>query len=135
MALKFTDLIDPLKLVQALKEVLRITPTRIKILTSVYKLQQKKAAITSKDNRVLYTYDIVIAPDASNDVTSPLSIIASFANTNESLKTFQGYLPTFDYSETIKYFELMPVLPIIIQMPSTVSIKLYSATFKMKFKA
>jgi hypothetical protein len=83
---------------------MRITPTRVKILTSIYKLQQKQAAITSSDNKILYGYDIVIAPDSTNDIVAPLDIVANFANTPSTLDTFSTYLSSFDHTRTIKYF-------------------------------
>lgn len=135
MILYFTSIVPTLDLVNALVQVIRITPTRVKVLTSIFKLQKKMAAITSNDNQVLYGYDVVIAPDPVNDIISPLSILASFATNKQTLATFKTYLPSFDYSSDIKYFELMPVLPIVVEMPQPVSIKLYSATFRMKCKA
>lgn len=135
MTLYFSSIVGSLDLVNALVQVMRITPSRIKILTSIFKLQKKQEAITANDNKILYGYDIVVAPDPTNDIVTPLSIVAGFANTKTTLATFQGYIPSFDYSKSIKYFELMPVLPKVVSMPEPIMIKLYSATFRMKFKA
>jgi hypothetical protein len=75
MTLQFTTIVATLDLVKALVQVLRVAPTRIKVLTSIYKLQQQKLAASSSDNQMTYFYDVVIAPDPANDVVSPISIV------------------------------------------------------------
>jgi hypothetical protein len=135
MTLKFTTIVATLDLVQALVQVLRISPTRVKVLTSIYKLQQQQAAITINDNRNTYSYDVVIAPDPSNDVVSPLATVQNFVSNTATLATFQTYLTSFVYSSPIKYFEIMPSLPIIVVMPYLINLQYYKGTFGIKFKA
>ena len=133
MRLYFSSVITNLQLVDALRQVMRVEPIRIKILTSLFDLQQQQAAITANDNNPKYSYDVVIAPDATNDVVSPLSIVETFVNSAEEKTTFTNYLPTFAATITIKYFELRPVYPRVDKMPETIAIKLYQATFQIKF--
>jgi len=51
MTLSFTTVVNNLDLVNALVQVLRISPLRIKILTSTYSLQTQQAATTINDNK------------------------------------------------------------------------------------
>jgi hypothetical protein len=134
MTLPFTSIVTTLNLVNALVQVLRITPTRIKVLTSEFKLTQQQASVSSNDNQITYNYDVVISPDSSNDIVSPITIIKNFVTSSSTLLTFQSYLSTFVLSRSIKYFEIMPILPIVVIPPYTVSIGLYTASFSMKFK-
>lgn len=134
LRLYFTTVVVNLQLVNYLVQVLRVSPLRIKILTSIYSLQKQQAATSaSRDNKPRYAYDIVIAPDPGNDIVPPLAIVESFVKSPEALATFKGYLPSFDYSTNITYFELRPVYPIVVSMPASKSINLYNATFTMKF--
>lgn len=64
---------------------------------------------------------------------TPLSIVQTFVNSADEKNTFAGYLPTFATNMPIKYFELRPVYPRIDKMPYVSAIKLYSATFSVKF--
>jgi hypothetical protein len=114
---------------------MRIAPSRISVETSIRKLQLQQAASTSIDNRLSFKYDIIILPDPSNDVISPLTIVKNFVDSQSTLSTFQGYLPTFEISKSITYFERMPVLPIMVESPKVSFIKLDQASFTIKFKA
>ena len=134
MTLPFTSIVSTLSLVNALVQVLRITPNRIKVLTSEYKLTKQQSSISVNDNQVTYNYDIVISPDPSNDIISPIVIIKNFVASSSTLATFQSYLPTFVNTKSIKYFEIMPILPIVVIPPYTKTIGLYTASFGMKLK-
>lgn len=114
---------------------MRIAPSRISVETSIRKLQLEQAAATSIDNQLSYKYDIIILPDPSNDVISPLTIVKNFVSSSSTLSTFQGYLPSFEVNKAIKYFERMPVLPIMVEQPKVSYIKLDKAAFTIKFKA
>lgn len=114
---------------------MRIAPSRISVETSIRKLELQQAASTSIDNRLSFKYDIIILPDPSNDVISPLTIVKNFVDSQSTLSTFQGYLPTFEISKSITYFERMPVLPIMVESPKVSFIKLDQASFTIKFKA
>jgi hypothetical protein len=132
MTLQFTTVVANLDLVNALVQVLRISPLRIKILTSTFSLQTKQAATTVNDNKPSYAYNIVIAPDASNDIISPLTTVATFANSSSALSALQSSLPSFDYTNRIIYYELRPVYPILVAMPKKKTINLYNATFTIQ---
>lgn len=56
MKLSFKNIIDSLTIVKALERILRISPIRIKVLTSTYELQLLKNTITSDKNTPYYTY-------------------------------------------------------------------------------
>jgi hypothetical protein len=103
-------------------------------LTSIYNLQKQQTQSSTNDNILSFKYDIVILPDTSNDITSPLSIVQNFATNLNTLNTFQSYLPSFETSKTITYFEVMPVLPILVELPSVQYIKIDQASFQLKFK-
>lgn len=75
MKLSFKDIVDSLTIVKALERILRISPMRIKILTSTFELQLLKTTITDNKNAPYYIYEVVIAPDPSNDIKSPLQIV------------------------------------------------------------
>jgi hypothetical protein len=104
MHITFTSVIQNYDLVEALVQVLRISPLRIKILTSIYDLQTISAATTINDNSPKFPYDVVIAPDATNDIISPLSIVSNFANSTALQSTFKSSIPTFDNNTPITYF-------------------------------
>lgn len=71
MKLSFKSIVDSLTIVKALERILRISPMRIKVLTSTYELQLLQSTITSEKNAPYYVYEIVIAPDPLNDVKTP----------------------------------------------------------------
>ena len=75
MTLHFTSIVTVKQLKDALKEVMRIAPSRINIETSIKTLEQQQSASTSIDNQLSFKYDIIILPDPNNDITSPLSIV------------------------------------------------------------
>lgn len=100
----FSSVIDNLLLVTSLVQSLRVNPGRIKILTSTVTLQKQAAAITNSNNKPSFAYDIVLAPDAANDIISPLSVIANFANSSTTLLSFQTSIPSFIVSTPITYF-------------------------------
>ena len=95
MTLHFTTIVSIGDIKNALKEVMRVAPSRIIVETSIKKLQDQLAATKSSDNQLSFKYDIVILPDPTNDVFSPKTIVSSFATSQKNLTQFQGYLPTF----------------------------------------
>lgn len=106
---------------------------RIKILTSSYTLQKQQSSVSSNDNQPKYTYDIVLAPDAANDIISPLTTISSFATSTSALQSFSLAIPTFSLSTKITYYELRPIYPKLNGLPKTASVRLYNATFNITF--
>ena len=88
MTLHFNSIVTVSEIKNALKEVMRIAPSRISVETSVKKLQDQLAASTSNDNSLSFKYDIIILPDPTNDAISPFSIVSSFANTKATLQKF-----------------------------------------------
>jgi hypothetical protein len=62
---------SPLAIVDALHNIFRIKPTRIKVLTSNSDLA-KINSNSNLTNTLDYPYQIVIVPDATNDDPSPL---------------------------------------------------------------
>ena len=56
MKLSFSSIVQSLTIVQTLERILRISPLRIKVLTSNYDLQQMAASVTSKNNALQYIY-------------------------------------------------------------------------------
>jgi hypothetical protein len=129
----YTAVVENLLLVTSLVQSLRVSPGRIKILTSTYSLQLQANSTTNSNNRPIFTYDIVLAPDEANDVIAPLTTIQSFANSNSALASFQKSIPAFIISTPITYFELRPVAPQINRLPVTNQINNYNASFKVSF--
>ena len=80
MKLTFNDIVDNLLVVKSLERILRISPLRIKVLTSTYDLQIIKDNVNEFKNDPSYVYEIVIAPDATNDTTTPADIVVGFIN-------------------------------------------------------
>lgn len=105
----FTAVVDNLLLVTSLVQSLRVSPGRIKILTSLYTLNQQAQAVNSNNNKPIFTYDIVLAPDESNDIVSPYTTISTFASSNSSLLSFQLSVPSFIITTPITYYEIRPV--------------------------
>ena len=70
MELTFNSIVQTLSIVKSLERILRISPWRIKVLTSIYELQQlqTQANLSTNNNALKYVYEIVIAPDANNDL-------------------------------------------------------------------
>ena len=97
-------------------------------------MQDKLAASTVSDNQLSFKYDIIILPDPSNDVISPLSIVSNFATSQANLTKFQTSIPSFEITKVIKFFEIPPVLPILEEMPTINYIKIDTAMFNIKFK-
>ena len=133
MKLTFNDIVSNLLIVKSLERILRISPFRIKVLTSTYDLQIIKNNVNQYKNDPSYVYDIVIAPDATNDTTTPEGIVLGFINNQTNLDQFQEYIPEWDSTAQIPYHELRPVKPRVTSMPKARVINLYNATFEMKF--
>jgi hypothetical protein len=68
MKVSFKTIINSLTIVTALQRILRLSPMRIKVLTSEYELQLIQNSLSSSTNIPNYIYQIVVAPDPSNDV-------------------------------------------------------------------
>lgn len=107
----FTSIITNLVLVNNLVQSLRVNPVRIKILTSIVSLQRQANYSQDSNNKPKFAYDIVLAPDQSNDIISPITIIRNFATSSSALSSFQAGLASFDISTPITYFEIRPVFP------------------------
>lgn len=73
--MQFTSIITNLVLVDNLVRSLRVNPGRIKVLTSTVTLQRQADISLSSNNKPKFTYDIVLAPDGSNDIISPMTTI------------------------------------------------------------
>ncbi len=104
MKLTFNDIVANLDLVKSLERILRITPLRIKVLTSTYNLQKIRDSTNQYQNSPKYVYEVVIAPDPTNDTTTPLSIVESFLQNSTSKGTFGGYLPDWDSTAIVQYY-------------------------------
>lgn len=104
MKLTFNDIVPNLDIVKSLERILRITPLRIKVLTSTYNLEKIRDSTNQFKNSPKYVYEIVIAPDPTNDTTTPLSIVESFLQNRTSKGTFKGYLPDWDSTAQVQYY-------------------------------
>lgn len=100
----FTSVITNLVLVDNLVRSLRVNPGRIKILTSIVTLQKQANISQSSNNKPKFAYDIVLAPDGSNDIISPMTTISNFAKSTSALASFQSGVPSFDVSTPIVFF-------------------------------
>ena len=93
MKLGFSDIISQLTIVKSLEKVLRIAPSRIKVLTSTYELQEIKDKVTTHHNAPEYVYEVVIAPDPTNDTKTPMDIAQSFEESEEEKEAFKELIP------------------------------------------
>ena len=134
MTIHFRSIVTIAEIKNALKEVMRVSPSRISVETSIKKLQDQQAASTSSDNQLSYKYDIIIIPDPQNDVISPFTVVSEFANSQKNLTKFQEYLPTFEITKTITFYKKHPILPILEKMPAITYIKMDRASFSIKLK-
>jgi hypothetical protein len=130
----FTSVITNLVLVNNLVQSLRVSPGRIKILTSTVTLQKLANISQSSNNKPKFAYDIVLAPDDSNDIISPITTIQNFVTSSSALSSFQTGISSFDISTPITYFELRPVDPQLNGDPKTYQINNYNASFNLFFK-
>lgn len=133
MQISFTAMVNNLDLVMSLVQILRVSPLRLKVITSSFKLSQIQSSVTTSDNSPKYVYQVILAPDANSDISSPLSIVSSFVANSSQLAQLKTYMPSFDTTTKIKYFELRPTKPRIVQLPKAKSINLYNATFNISF--
>jgi len=78
MKLQFSTIVSNLVIVKALEKIMRISPLRIKILTSPYLLALTYDPTNPHANDPAYIYEVVIAPDSTNDTPSPLEIVQNF---------------------------------------------------------
>jgi hypothetical protein len=99
-----TQIVDKLDIVSALVETLRIKPMRFRVLTSPFDLNQIANSVTSFKNKPKYNFDIVLAPDAGNDIVPPLESIKIFAENTTYLSKFNKLIPSFDIYTKITYF-------------------------------
>ena len=132
MKLTFKDIVENLDIVKSLERIMRISPLRIKVLTSKSDLQAIKNSINQYKNQPKYIYEVVIAPDATNDTTTPKNIVQSFINNQTSLNLFASYMPNWNSAAPIRYRELRPIKPILTVSPRAQRINFYNATFTLK---
>lgn len=67
---------------------MRISPLRIKILTSPYLLALTYDATNPNLNDPAYIYEVVIAPDSTNDSPSPMEIVKNFLENETNRELF-----------------------------------------------
>ena len=132
MKLTFSNIVQNLDIVKSLERIMRISPLRIKVLTSPYEFQQIRNNINQYKNNPKYVYEIVIAPDATNDTTTPIDIVKNFISNSTTLNLFSTYMTDWDKSAQIPYYELRPIKPRVIEMPKPKLINLYNVTLQMK---
>ena len=78
MKLTFNDIVDNLAIVKALERIIRISPLRIKVLTSKFELEQIRNNMNQYKNLPKYVYEVVISPDPTNDTMTPMDIVENF---------------------------------------------------------
>lgn len=133
MKLTFNDIVSNLDIVKSLERIMRISPLRIKLLTSTFDLNLIRNNSNQYKNAPKYVYEVVIAPDPTNDTITPMNIVGGFLNSSVSTGLFKEYLPNWDSSATVQYYELRSVKPRVTVMPKPRVINLYNATFEVKF--
>lgn len=133
MKLTFNDIVGSLDIVKSLERIMRISPLRIKVMTSTYDLQLIQNNANQYKNNPKYVYEVVIAPDPTNDTTTPIGIVETFLQTTTSKDNFKQYLPNWDENANVQYYELRSVKPKITIMPQPKVINLYNVTFAVKF--
>ena len=114
MKLSFKSIVESLTIVKALERILRISPIRIKVLTSTYELQLLQNTITSDKNTPYYVYEIVVAPDPLNDVKSPEQIVKDFINSTSSKEQFKTEIAGWAQLVPITYYELKVIKPRVL---------------------
>lgn len=132
MKLTFNDIVTNLDIVKSLERIMRISPLRIKVLTSIYELQEIRNSVNQYKNEPKYVYEVVVAPDPTNDTTTPMGIVEDFLTNPTSKGLFKDYLPDWDADAHVQYYELRAVKPRVTVMPKPVVINLYNATFEIK---
>lgn len=133
MKLKLTDIVNPLSIVNALQQIFRIKPNRIKVLTSNQDLQKIKDSVDGIRNTLDYTYEVVIIPDATNDNPVPLDIVKTLANNAINQGLLKTYLPLWNNATAIDNYEIRATKPIVHNLPTATRIYFYNATFSMSF--
>ena len=68
-------------------------------------------------NNPKYKYEIVIAPDPTNDTMTPMEIVEGFLNNPTSTNLFKTYLPDWDDNAEVDYKELRAVKPRMRRQP------------------
>ena len=131
--LTFNDIVSNLDIVKSLERIIRISPLRIKVLTSTFDLEKIRNSANRFKNAPEYVYEVVIAPDPTNDTTSPSSIVTSFLSNNTRKNLFKEDLPQWADTATVQYYELRSVKPRITILPYPTVINLYNATFNLKY--
>lgn len=104
MILTFTDIVQTLDIVLALKRTMRISPLRIKVLTSLHDLYAIQSVNNIYKNTPKYPYQVVIAPDAQNDIMSPINFVQSFFNSSGNIQLLKTELPDWDTSTAVTYY-------------------------------
>lgn len=84
MKLTFNDVVGSLEIVESLERILRLSPFRIKVTTSTYELTRRKNALNRFKNNAKYVYEVVIAPDPTNDAVTPRQIVVDDFVNNEN---------------------------------------------------
>ena len=78
MKLTFNDIDENLDIVKNLERILRISPLRIKVLTSKFELEKIRNSMNQYKNEPKYVYEVVISPDPTNDTMTPMDIVENF---------------------------------------------------------
>ena len=104
MKLTLNSIENNLDIVKALERIIRISPLRIKVLTSNYELLQIQNSMNDYKNEPKYIYEIVIAPDPTNDTTTPMDIVQNFLESETSRGLFKDSIPSWDEEAEIPFY-------------------------------
>jgi hypothetical protein len=132
MKLSFKSIVDSLTIVKALERILRISPMRIKVVTSTYELQLLQSTINNNNNNPYYVYEVVVAPDPINDIKSPENIVKDFIDNTAYKNQFKTEISDWAQNVPVTYYELKVFKPRVLELPKPVSIYTYNCTFRIK---
>lgn len=81
-------------LLTGLSNVWRIQQSRISLLTPTQSLTNLQNTFTSTVmNNRSYVYEIVVAPDITDDSTKPLDLLNAFLNSSSDMAMLQSLIP------------------------------------------
>lgn len=91
-----TTTVNETHLISALSSVWRIRSSRIGILTLPQKLEDLKNTFTSSVmNNRSFVYEVVVAPDTSDDSSKPLDLLNSFVQSASSKAMLLELVPQY----------------------------------------
>ena len=121
-------------LLTGLSNVWRIQQSRIGLLTPLQSLTSLQSSFTpTVMNNRSYVYEIVVAPDITDDTTKPLDLLNAFLKSSSDMAMLQSLVPEYIITYSSKTREIIPSKPRVRSAPHVVAASHDTVKVEVKF--